>query len=419
MAQEEETQKYSSSNTGGAGFNIGSAGRYSKKQKQKKVPQRGLGVAQLEKIRLEEQQKKDGSVVLPSPPPMSPTRPSNLSVPLPNYQSYSSSIPYPPDRSSPNSILQPRIVDVDSSNTVPLANSMWWQSVPIQVHGNVPKMWNSHQYNLEKESFGVDPGLAFRSSLNFPCESNPISSLPSLVTRSQKHQLPSSSVSSSSSMMNVSSASSSSSLLNFQMEPPSNQNYYGNYASIWPEEEKMVGVKRPYPFSLDDPPCPFNCKFPLTIHSISRSDDQIASVGNRGTFKAKTDNPNFREGPSYSNSRLEPNSNKVIKGNRASSEDFLTLAPPLSNLACLDSKLKRPSSCLAYHNYDTFNFGLLPHQATMEDAILQPGPSVSIQQQPYYSFFPPKVMQIGQPTNTCGSCNGGELGESVDLNLKL
>uniref|UniRef100_A0A2P2J9Y3 Uncharacterized protein n=1 Tax=Rhizophora mucronata TaxID=61149 RepID=A0A2P2J9Y3_RHIMU len=198
MVQEEETQKRCNNNSGsGGGFNMGNTGRSCKKQKQKKVPQRGLGVAQLEKIRLEEQQKKYGSVILPSPPAVSPTRPSNFSVPLPNYQSYSFSIAHPPDVSSPDSRLRPQNGDVVSPNTIPLVNSigLGWQSVPA------PKMLNSCQYTLERESFGVDTGLPFRSSSNFVCESNPIYPLPGPLQKPQRHQQPSPSSSSSSSSL--------------------------------------------------------------------------------------------------------------------------------------------------------------------------------------------------------------------------
>ncbi|KAL3736151.1 hypothetical protein ACJRO7_025147 [Eucalyptus globulus] len=56
MGQEEKNPKRSISSYGGIRT------RSSKKQKQKKVPQRGLGVAQLDKIRIEEQQKSHATV---------------------------------------------------------------------------------------------------------------------------------------------------------------------------------------------------------------------------------------------------------------------------------------------------------------------------------------------------------------------
>ncbi|XP_057993230.1 uncharacterized protein LOC131174147 [Hevea brasiliensis] len=170
-----------------------------------------------------------------SPPAMSsPPKPSNQSssVPIPENQSHStSSIPYPSDISSPNSILRPQNIDIFNANTIPFVNSLGWRSVSVQGHGNMPKIWNSCDFNLEKEtSCGVDPGLAFRSRLNLPFESNSTWPLPSLMQGAQYPPPP---------MVNVSSTSSSSSLQNLHMELPSNQSCYGNYTPVWPEEEKL------------------------------------------------------------------------------------------------------------------------------------------------------------------------------------
>lgn len=208
MAEEDQTQKYSNNSSSGVGNNIV---RSSKKQKPKKAPQRGLGVAQLERIRLEEQQKKDAAfvsaTVLPSSQSttLSATKSSSLSVLTPNYHpsDHSSSspipFPFPPDLSSPKSLFRPpssvQNVEILNSNTVPLTNTVGWSSVPIQGQGNVHKLYNSCEYNLQKESSGVDPGSTFRSSLsNLPYESIPIWPLPSLMQRAQQFQHPSSSM---------------------------------------------------------------------------------------------------------------------------------------------------------------------------------------------------------------------------------
>ena len=54
----------------GAGSGNGAAttgvARASRKNKPKKIPQRGLGVAQLEKLRIEEQKKMGGAMATPS-----------------------------------------------------------------------------------------------------------------------------------------------------------------------------------------------------------------------------------------------------------------------------------------------------------------------------------------------------------------
>lgn len=55
----------------------------------------------------------------------------------------------------------------------------------------------------------------------------------------------------------------------------------------------MVGVKRPYPFSLDNPSGPsFDSKFP-TFAAPIRSDES-ASHGNGGTLVFNQGNPIFR-----------------------------------------------------------------------------------------------------------------------------
>jgi len=56
-------------------------------------------------------------------------------------------------------------------------------------------------------------------------------------------------------------------------------------------------------------------------------------------------------------------------------------------------------------------------KGSIQDPIVQAGLSQLNQQQPFYSFFPPAKVQIDQAT-TMNNCNG-EVGESVDLNLKL
>lgn len=214
MGKEEKTQKCTSPS---GGFSRSSNSK--KTNKQKKVPQRGLGVAQLEKIRLEEQQKKAASVLTSPTPPASNSLPSPTKsspcvpnpTPIRHYQP-PSSIPFPfpslpsLDLPSPNSILGPPNVDVvpkpNTVGTVPLPNN-GTRGFEIPGHGNVvvPNLCNpNYEYtsaDLNKEtSTGVlDPGFAFRPSLNnLPTfdQSNPIWPLPSFPHRTQlfHHQPP-------------------------------------------------------------------------------------------------------------------------------------------------------------------------------------------------------------------------------------
>ncbi|KAF2286087.1 hypothetical protein GH714_010234 [Hevea brasiliensis] len=270
----------------------------------------------------------------------------------------------------------------------------------------MPKIWNSYDFDLEKETAcGIDPGLAFRSSLNLPFESNSIWPLPSLTQRVQYQQPPPPPP-----MVNVSSTSSSSSLQNLHMELPSNQSYYGNYTPIWPAEEKMVGMKRPYPFALDNPPGPsFPSKFPPIVHPLA---DQMNHFHLAMQAHSISLLPTLISEP-------KPNSKKIVKENAVSRGDFLTLGPPTTTLTCQNSKLEPPSAYLALHNYGNLDFDSLPYQGSMEDPTVEPGPSVPNDLQPYYSFLPPAIMQIGPPTKTTSNCSGGDAVENVDLNLKL
>ncbi|KAK6229347.1 hypothetical protein SCA6_018298 [Theobroma cacao] len=448
MAQEDQSQRCSNSNTSSGGGFGNSVGRSSKKQKPKKVPQRGLGVAQLEKIRLEEQQKKDAAVaaaagILPSPSSSVISQPTHhksssyLSLPIPSnfhpsnqssYSSSSSSIPFPADLSPPNLIFRPPLsvqnADVVSANTVPLTTGSspgWHPGAGVVLPGNGSvnsghKLWSSREYSIEKECSGLDPGLAFRTNLSLPYESEPIWPPPSLMQRAQPFQQPSSS------MVNWSSRTSSTSVLNYQMEPPSNQSYYGNCTPLLPEEEKMVGMKRSYPFSLDNAPGPpLHGKYPPIVHPIN-GHVEAASSSNGSTFNFEPGTPNFREGPSCSTSNFESKSKRSIRQNGAFDGDFLTLAPPTTTTSmCSSSKFKHSPPNLIYYNCELPDLESLAYQGSLEDSIIRQGGSGLRQYRPYYSFFPPAAMvQIDRATTiTMANCNGGEVGGHVDLNLKL
>ncbi|GKV16418.1 hypothetical protein SLEP1_g27062 [Rubroshorea leprosula] len=423
MAQEEQSK---CSNSAGSDDVVGIGGRSSKRKKPKKVPQRGLGVAQLEKIRLEEQQKKDAVVaaaaaILPCPFPttISPSQKSPyLPLPIPAFHHPSDqapstrSIPFHGDLSPANSMFRPnpytQNIDLPLPYT-PLARP------PGAVTGrrNVQKFWSISGYNLEKENSGVDPGLAFRGNFNLPYDSEPIWPLPSLMQRAHQYKQPSSA------LVNISTTSSPS-LLNFHMEPPSNQNYYRSRTVFCSEEETMAGMKRSFPFCLDNPagPC-FHNKYPPITHPTNRSDEQ-ASSGNGNTINFDPSNPIFREGLPCSTSTLKPNPKKSFKENGIFKGDFLTLAPPTSTLMSPSSKSKHPPPNSHLYNLEFPDFITIPyHQGCLEDPVIGGRPGILNPQLPYYSFFPAALVQVGQATTTMTTCNGGEVGESVDLNLKL
>ncbi|KAB1670593.1 hypothetical protein ES319_1Z154300v1 [Gossypium barbadense] len=351
MAPEDQTQRCSNnSNTSGGNNNI--IGRSSKKQRPKKVPQRGLGVAQLEKIRLEEQQKKDpgASLILPLIPSFHPQITLLLLL--------------------PHLLLQ----------------------LLISVNGH--KFWGSCcEFNIEKGT-----------NLSLPYESESVWSLPSLMQRGQpfhQHQPPSSN--------GKKLTSSSTSVMNIQTEPPSNQKYYKKYTPLLPEEEKVIGMKRPYPFSLDNAPGPpLHTKYPPIVHSIYGQIETTSSTKDT-TFNFEPDASNFssKEGPSCSTS------------NGVFTRDFLTLGAPATTSMCSTSKSKHPpSNPISYELPDLDS--LAYHQASFGDSIMKQGGGGFTQHRPYYSFFPPAMAQIeGAKTVTTANCKSGEVAGHVDLNLKL
>ncbi|KAE8672063.1 Actin cytoskeleton-regulatory complex protein pan1, putative isoform 2 [Hibiscus syriacus] len=402
MAQEEHISN-SNSNGGGIGNKI--FGRFSMKQRPKKVPQRGLGVAQLEKIRIEEQQKKDASILPSSQSPVvmslpSPTRKS--SVPA-----SASCLPLP----VPDPMFGPPF---SAADTVP------WTCNGSVVHNGQNKLWGSCEFeynNIEKECSGLDPGLASRTNLSLPYEFEPIWPLPGLMQRAAQQTFQQTT----SSVMNLSSRTSSTSVLNFQMEPPSNQNYYGNCTPLLPEDDKVVGMKRSYPFSLDNAPGPpIFSKYPPIVHSIN-GQVETASCSNCSTFNFEPGTLSFREGPSCSTSNMESKSKKSIKQNGVFDGDFLTLAPPTTEPVCSSSKFKHPSSVLPYDKCELPYLESLAYQASFEELIVRRGVGgVNQLYRPYYSFLPPAMVQIDRATTIyMTNCKGGEVGRQVDLNLKL
>lgn len=190
--QEDNSRSYSNGGDGGgSGGGGGNNGRSLKKAKQRKVPQRGLGVAQLEKIRLEEQEKRDVNGT-----PISSSSSSTKSSYLNNFHHSSSTTTTPlPSRPPPPPEFRPPLplqyMDVKLPSTVPLGGfEAGWPSVSLSGHGNLPKLWNSHEFDFENDTLGVEPGLPFLPNLAFD-QSSPIWSLPNWGQRpSQYHHQP-------------------------------------------------------------------------------------------------------------------------------------------------------------------------------------------------------------------------------------
>ncbi|XP_004489055.1 uncharacterized protein [Cicer arietinum] len=418
----------------------------SKKSKQKKVPQRGLGVAQLEKI-LEEQHMKDGVVNLPSQNSISssstsissPTISSFLPLPINNFNHSTSSsstsisnyLPLPVNNFNPMnqnssttllpcvpslgefrssmSLQQhmdgkvPSTVSLNKNNGVFEAGN--WSNVPV------PKLWNTHhELDFEKENFGIEKGLPFLPSL--PFESNPIWPVPNWVQRTpQFHHQPSPQV------VNNSSGNSSTSVPHLSTEPPSNQNSSSNMLAARPTEKMMTDVKRSYPFSLEFSQAPALNYIMPPYAEISTN--PRTSCESESGFHFDAANSTSRESQSCSASNSYPNSKKRNKGIKDLDGNFLTLATP-SPISCPPSQLNS-SKPLAFNNQECPELES-PHQVKEKTEDQHPTPQgyrvFKQQKQPLYSFIPAaKETQIGQTTSRIQ--NGHEVGEIIDLNLKL
>lgn len=159
MAQEESVFGYSySGGEGGGGGRRGGGGGSggggggscrSKKIKPKKVPQRGLGVAQLEKIRIEEEQKRESLAKnsIPSSPSdgasflgVQKFRPNSIS-PFHNSPPPSSSS----NLSSPNAVFR-------HSQSVPNIEILQ-ENFSVSKPSSSPRLWGG-DYNL---AFAFDP----------------------------------------------------------------------------------------------------------------------------------------------------------------------------------------------------------------------------------------------------------------------
>ncbi|KAM3382562.1 putative protein isoform X2 [Capsicum galapagoense] len=414
MAIEEHNHSdYTGSEYGGGGTGSGGNSRPSKKVKAKKVPQRGLGVAQLERIRMEGEKNPTPNVLAPN---------KCLVVECPTFRPKNNPLSPPStmDLPSKSCVFTPNVSALVLDGSRPKEKTLnvgggevSWSSVTgTGSSDKCPILW-SCEFSPERESQqGNRHGLvAFGSSVDLPnALHNPILPLPSVLQRSLQYQQSSCS----SSMMNISSGiSSSSSVLNYQMEPPSNQNYYScNYLPLWPEDVKMVGMKRPYPFSPDFPPVPaFQCKFPPGYVNLSSRSPESASCSNECAASLESGNLLKREAPSGSRTLSESKPRNVVRQKKALNGDFLTLALPTAAFPY------QHSSNSTVRSREILNLESVTCQGVAEEPSTSSAISRSVQQ-PIYGFFPTARVQISQEGTNKRSCHV-EVGGNVDLNLKL
>ncbi|KAH9309488.1 hypothetical protein KI387_037399, partial [Taxus chinensis] len=277
--------------------------RSSRKSKngQKKIPQRGLGVAQLEKLRLEEQQKQEAACLAslqrahalppltgalhsqavmhpqgnsrvfshnfaaqikgrtfeqhhPFMPPSNNCKMSDSIISMANLHSINfkhqmglSNSNNSPQQQSPReehrALSRNRSSDPESSVT----------NVGVDNTGFVSGLWSTQNGNGEDLNHISNQEMDMRKANMFSFRSqNCPTSLPNelrffeplLRSPAPLRKLPVVSVSSSGATM--------------QLEPPSNQSY--STTPLWHEEDRIAGKKRPWPFSHENPSFPNQLK---------------------------------------------------------------------------------------------------------------------------------------------------------------
>ncbi|KAG6424474.1 hypothetical protein SASPL_114892 [Salvia splendens] len=272
----------SGSGGGGGGSGGGGGGGESncrfKKSKPKKVPQRGLGVAQLEKIRIEDEQKK---VIANSSSLIDGGGGANSFFGVEKF-------------------TRPNLAPFHNSPPPPSPNSMFrhTQSAP-----NIEILQDS--CSLSNGEIGLRPMLwpgDYNHHHPFVAYEAPASAV--LHQRSHHFQPPSSS------MVN---SISPSSVLTCHLEPPSSQSSLpSNYAPQWEEDGKMVGMKRSYPLSLQSHPPPRSSapQHDLALHSSGYTQPRKKCIISGSEWSRPIE---------------------VVGDGEALNGDFLTLAPPSSS----------------------------------------------------------------------------------------
>ncbi|KAJ7947055.1 Actin cytoskeleton-regulatory complex protein pan1, putative isoform 1 [Quillaja saponaria] len=394
-------------------------------QKRPRVPKRGPGVAELEKIlREQEKDKLEGFTssclvshknpynphVLkshptppppppPLPPPPSPSMLTLTSNPMTKSPTASNTlpthVPLAPKFDHFNPATMTNIFGNDGHRGGSGASAIGGSGLVLPEEVFFPMAMNSCKPNIDRtDGRQSDSGNLLPSNLSN--ESNTL--WPSPLLQKRNFQYPPAMINKLTGSSALSSSSSSSARMYSPVEPPSNQNAYYNYTSMPSEEQKMAGMKRPYPFSFDNSPVPPpDIEVPPNFTHAIRA-DQSFTTDNHRIYGLGSRNAISRD--AKWGSSLEINSRNYISDYGVVSDlgNFLTISTP----AVPQPPVKAWQGELPKYN-------VLPYQDDKEN---------SSNHKPFYSF----LLVKGQVKETrIGSDNeGGEAGDDgIDLSLKL
>ncbi|KAH9748945.1 hypothetical protein KPL70_005202 [Citrus sinensis] len=374
------TGSASSAGVSGSGGGDDNATHILKKPKRQRVPKRGPGVAELEKILREQENKvihpdKGNSIVQfvsdhhnnnnrfsPPPPPQKTVLHGNKST------------------SSGR-----------GSNGVRIAGS----GIILPEEALLPTVWNSCESSIYEEASKIPAGYPISTS-SFVHGSDQMHMLQE--KHSHYHQY-------SSPTINLFPQSGSSSSENqsagfyVHVEPPSNQrssSHHNHYCSslILPEEEKMAGTKRPRTFSTGSAPAPiFHCQasspFTTAMHTLT------PSFPNHTTSSVL----NLQQDETLSRDYGAMNGNFLLFGSPATPSSFMMTQNSQQDLS-------------KYHS--------LPFQScvTKESGMDGSDSDSHQKKKPFYSFLIPEE-QLREEETTLSLNNEKPRRETIDLNLKL
>ncbi|XP_021598872.2 uncharacterized protein LOC110604890 [Manihot esculenta] len=231
----------------GGGYNggYGCESIYSKKPKRQRVPKRGPGVAELEKILREQEKKPDldkakneGFSLVSSPPcsyqPQSPLLPSPHSLPKPV-----ASLAPIPNHFTPTTTA---FYTNNSDSNPPLGGGrsgvqLVGSGLILPEHALLPTMWSSCEPNAEVSGdSGSASGLSFSTHLSNRSNNH---LFPSTFMQRSQHSPPLMKDLFPHPVVSSSTISSPAGPCHGR-EPPSNQTCH-HYTSLWPEEDKARG----------------------------------------------------------------------------------------------------------------------------------------------------------------------------------
>lgn len=374
------------------GASIWSSG-LKKQIKRPRVPKRGPGVAELEKI-LREQ----ATIDISDRKNVEGLSPSSCFIPHHHSNNPYHSSSLKPHQPPPTSSIPPP--GPPPSSNMPGLVLPEQQLFPMNLTSCKSKS------NLNEGLDGSQSDSGNSSSRNLSSESNPIWSYPATIQK-RTNQYPTPMVNQ---FLGAGNPTSSGSLpigLHNHVEPPSNQSSHYNYPSRHLEEHKMVSMKQPHPSSLDNSLIPpSNFQVAPSFSHFSRP-HQSSKNDTQGASGFPSTNECYRD--AKWGSTLELNGRKFISDSGVPGHaNFSSFATP-----------EVPPPPIHLFRSDLSKGNVLPYQVTedrMEDSY-QPSQSSGSEHKPFFNFLDvedERVKETRRPNHGGHEANGG-----IDLNLKL